>query len=540
MPDLSTSLRTALTNLERSEPEPALTALLAAWKASKGHPKIADAIDRLSERITKTETPIAEVDGVSEQKAWNAAFKSNRPAMMGRMLDALVGHRGCNPRLGDLLKRAPDPRVTTRLRTWIQTPPYEKSARIPFFNAVAKLTAHTGDVRILPVLEYALANGGYWGFGLTSYKAFKAHAISLKRRRIPELSPDARACLEKIEATTEARKPAADGDRVALFDRVYANPNDDEARAVLSDLLQQLRDPRGEFIALQLARHGTPAPISKEERKLEQTWARPWLGALDAATEKSGVVFERGFVTHCEWKGGAVDAREWSTVTHVDVSPATLQRTSSTPMLLAPNARNIRHVRGLRVEERAELEPSKRVPWETVGWGFWSWDEAGPIEEGAGGLFAAARTLVLSAFISKGFHHTRAKDVASLLERWPLVSALEIDTTLHHLAPLLQAAPQLTRLTVRGSMDDVFTVDRVSRTLRCDFSYVRAEPAEELAQIITALRIAQVVITGPADAKFTGKNLKCDHGSMPIAPIAAAAKKLGTSLVVLGKAVTRT
>jgi len=145
--------------------------------------------------------------------------------------------------------------------------------------------------------------------------------------------------------------------------------------------------------------------------------------------------------------------------------------------------------------------------------------------------------LVLSAFVSDGFRRTPASDVAALLARWPDVSALEIDTMLEQLAPLMQAAPQLTRLTVRGSMDDVFTVDRASRTLRCDFSYVRAEPADELAHIIAALRLAQIVITGPADAKFTAQKLSCDHGSMPIAPIIAAAKKHGASVVVLGKPV---
>jgi RNase H-fold protein (predicted Holliday junction resolvase) len=36
MPDPITSLRTALTNLERSEPEPALTALLAAAAKKRG------------------------------------------------------------------------------------------------------------------------------------------------------------------------------------------------------------------------------------------------------------------------------------------------------------------------------------------------------------------------------------------------------------------------------------------------------------------------------------------------------------------------
>ncbi|MBA2541405.1 MAG: TIGR02996 domain-containing protein [Deltaproteobacteria bacterium] len=50
-----------------------------------------------------------------------------------------------------------------------------------------------------------------------------------------------------------------------LFAAVYASPDDDGPRSVLADLLQEQGDPRGEFIALQLAREEDPARESAAE-----------------------------------------------------------------------------------------------------------------------------------------------------------------------------------------------------------------------------------------------------------------------------------
>ncbi len=52
----------------------------------------------------------------------------------------------------------------------------------------------------------------------------------------------------------------------ALFAEVYARPDDDAPRLVLADHLLELGDPRGEFLALQLAK-GKPTPSARRKRR---------------------------------------------------------------------------------------------------------------------------------------------------------------------------------------------------------------------------------------------------------------------------------
>ena len=51
----------------------------------------------------------------------------------------------------------------------------------------------------------------------------------------------------------------------SLFAAVYARPADDGARQVLADALQELGDPRGEFISLQLQSRRT----QRSERRMQ-------------------------------------------------------------------------------------------------------------------------------------------------------------------------------------------------------------------------------------------------------------------------------
>lgn len=80
----------------------------------------------------------------------------------------------------------------------------------------------------------------------------------------------------------------------ALFAEVWANPGDIGARAVLADALQLAGDPRGDFIALQLADSTDPQIARKAEALLVHhgdAWAGP-LPGVDARSRR----FERGFL----------------------------------------------------------------------------------------------------------------------------------------------------------------------------------------------------------------------------------------------------
>ncbi len=103
-----------------------------------------------------------------------------------------------------------------------------------------------------------------------------------------------------------------------LFARVYARPEDDEARQVLADHLLEEGDPRGEFIALQLRRLKGPLPptgMKRERRLLEEHEAR-WLGPIARLVIGHPTRWERGFLEACgaPLDGSTVGAPEWGTV----------------------------------------------------------------------------------------------------------------------------------------------------------------------------------------------------------------------------------
>ncbi len=104
-------------------------------------------------------------------------------------------------------------------------------------------------------------------------------------------------------ATALSPRTAAVAEVGALLAEVYAHPADDAPRAVLADALQAQGDPRGEFIALQLASALQRADIGDAARdkridQLVQACGLEWLDELQAITYRAQ--FQRGFVTRLE------------------------------------------------------------------------------------------------------------------------------------------------------------------------------------------------------------------------------------------------
>ena len=76
-----------------------------------------------------------------------------------------------------------------------------------------------------------------------------------------------------------------------LLAAVHADPFDLAARAVYADALQDAGDPRGEFIALQLAGKAT-----QREKTLLKDHRKRWLGPLAKLVSNSSTRFENGFL----------------------------------------------------------------------------------------------------------------------------------------------------------------------------------------------------------------------------------------------------
>jgi uncharacterized protein (TIGR02996 family) len=86
-----------------------------------------------------------------------------------------------------------------------------------------------------------------------------------------------------------------------LLAAILDYPSDDERRAVYADRLVERGDPRGEFIALQLARarRGLAADEEAREQALLRKHEPAWLDGLSRLLAGSSVVWERGFLAAC-------------------------------------------------------------------------------------------------------------------------------------------------------------------------------------------------------------------------------------------------
>lgn len=534
------ALRAALERLEKGEREPALASLLEAWRSHPA-PAIADTIDRLGAELTKHEKPIRAVGKTSAKAAWDEAAKSGRPAMLGRLLEAIPDSIKQWPQFEAILKMPRDPRVATACLKWIEELRVADASRNGFFGAVLKLLEHTGDVRVAPILaprtEKDQRSWTVQRFGLTNLVPLRKLVESLSAQKVPKLTPESVELLAKIDARIAAPAAApvgtADADPATLYARVYEDPSDDAARTILSDFLQQKGDPRGEFIALQLARHGTGKKRSAQERKLEEQWGREWLGALEPAVLKAGVEFERGFVTRLRFMGkfegrATIGAPEWSTVTHVDVSHASGFVGGSGDVLVSPTMRSLRHVVGLDITDWERIAPAGKVPWETVGWRIWHWDRLGIIGGGSGELFAAAKSLIIGS-ASNEMLSALESDMARLIASWPRIEAFELDGNPLLLVPLRKLAPaqRLRRLTIDGPPLRA-TVD--GDLLEVELRHFNEAVASAVAHMIAMLGVTHAVVRANGKTILEGDILASRRASMSIAPLRTAAETAGVSL----------
>jgi uncharacterized protein (TIGR02996 family) len=127
-------------------------------------------------------------------------------------------------------------------------------------------------------------------------------AICRAAEKLPEQpEPDAEA-LARVAAILDLRSERAGKQTVEqLLREVWTTPADDGPRQVLADWLAQRGDPRGELIALQLARRSTDRDALRRERKLLDEHGRSLLGPLEPVIVSNSVLaFERGFVSRCE------------------------------------------------------------------------------------------------------------------------------------------------------------------------------------------------------------------------------------------------
>jgi uncharacterized protein (TIGR02996 family) len=144
--------------------------------------------------------------------------------------------------------------------------------------------------------------------------------------------------------------------RRRLLSAVYARPHDDSVRAVLADALEELGDPRGELIRLQLARPRRSKPTRRERELLRGNELR-WLDELRPAAARSGHRYVRGFVD--TFALGTLAPRyaghpAWSTVTTLDARQTDTEL-PVTALLESATMANLRRVQGLHTRQLDQL-----------------------------------------------------------------------------------------------------------------------------------------------------------------------------------------
>lgn len=126
----------------------------------------------------------------------------------------------------------------------------------------------------------------------------------------------------ELLARASASASAPDAARAAaLLSAVCEEPEADDRRAVYADYLTEVGDPRGEFIALQLANADKPR-MSTRESQLLRRHLDEWVAPLGEVLEPQPV-FRRGFLARCRTKKGAdlealVGHPLWSTTEHLE------------------------------------------------------------------------------------------------------------------------------------------------------------------------------------------------------------------------------
>ncbi|MER2563628.1 MAG: hypothetical protein ABTQ32_23060 [Myxococcaceae bacterium] len=365
------SIVAALKSFQSGALEAALEQLLRAWRQSRS-PALAEAITFVGGRVDSTRKRLPS-NRAARVAAWKERAARKDAADVGVLLAALDGlvAQQAMP-LTERLRTFPaDPRIVDALLALAESPPTGMRGRkaTPFWSAAFATIGAMGDPRSvarLKTLRLKWSNdsqarrGIHWADSSAVLLAALDGVKLAPPPRPKKLSSRDTKLLEGLKA------PPRSGDVQALTAKVFEQPDDDDVRRVLGDLLLERGDVRGELINLQLQ----PAPDAAQRKRMKELLdrhARTWLGPLEPAILKSGLVYRRGFPAAAKLSTNqrsvveAVMGRpEWNTFEALDLE--SWPRGSRKAFLAQP-------LLGLRrasmLEELGEL-PDRPLEWQAL------------------------------------------------------------------------------------------------------------------------------------------------------------------------------
>lgn len=367
------SIVDAIARLAAGEEDEALTRLIAAWGADRSR-ALAELIDQLDAHVVARRPP-PPTGGTNKHDAWMAALDAASEGSMSMLMDSVIDAQPSSSlaRLRRLATRPPDPRLSSRVWSWLRDVPIPGSAGRPFYVECARALIEIDDDRFDDAIANALVadhtTGSYTRARLrkvgvrTAFKALEELAAHVQARAPhPEPSPSVLAALSELEAAVRAAVGRAAGEvasEQSLLEAIYAEPESDEPRMVYADFLLERGDPRGELIALQIERARTGHDPTRRERSLVKKYGDAICGELEPWVLKSGREFNRGFLTGCRYKDGklgqpSVGLAGWATVEEIDVGPHVFA-SGVFDLLTQPHMRVVRVVRGISETDLVKL-----------------------------------------------------------------------------------------------------------------------------------------------------------------------------------------
>lgn len=275
----------------------------AAWLALAAGRRAAD-LDPLLEGFARDAAPLTYRARIDLMQALPSDYSPERRMRVAGERFEVERLRVLRERTAALRAFAPDPRLATAMLDLLRRAPWSGD---DVYAPVLDLVVHAGDPRAVAALEGLLE-------GPTTRKSWVRRWLA---EALPAAITDLRAVAPEhvapVAVSGPAATPTSTADEATLLAEVLAAPHDDGPREVLADFLLERQDPRGEFIALQLATArgaGTTKGLQRTGSLLRRHEAE-WLGPL--ALVLSGREFRRGFLDAAHLSANsAADERVWA------------------------------------------------------------------------------------------------------------------------------------------------------------------------------------------------------------------------------------
>jgi uncharacterized protein (TIGR02996 family) len=299
----------------------------------------------------------ASVPGANESEreaAWQELADREGAAALDTLLATPWGKKPklASARLERFAKWGPDPRVVGHLLDLDTGARYPTEAGRRFWVDAYELMLEWGSVEAAERIPKELK-------AATPLDLIRQRALyePLHARRAgrwpkePVLGPEHLSLLEQLEKRLAPTTQTRDG----LIAAVYAAPRDDGPRLVLADALTEQGDPRGEFIALQLAHARGELSMAKREQmqRLLSASGRAWYDGLDGQVDPVAV-FHKGFLHEVSLATRTPDPAlpAWATVEVLRTGGLAV---ALSDFLAHPNLRSVSRLGGVRGESLIEL-----------------------------------------------------------------------------------------------------------------------------------------------------------------------------------------